>query len=113
MPTFPLTTSPLIRDFNETYEDAVLRSDFDAGYQQTRPKWTRTRRKFTASYLVTQSQKATLHTFYVTTLANGALSFDWTHPQTGSVITVRMDKPITFTPVSNSYWIATISMTEV
>lgn len=89
-PSFPL-------DPDGQIEDAILRSDFSAGYEQTRPKFTRVRRAFGLRYnLLSDTNVAALRTFEITTLKNGADAFTWTHPVTAVTYTVRLTGPISF-----------------
>ena len=77
-------------------DDAVLRSDTTAGYEQTRPKFTRARRSWGVNYPdMIGADVALLKAFELTTLRNGADMFDWPHPITGT-FTVRLKGPIKF-----------------
>lgn len=78
-------------------EDVVIRSPQTAGYEQTRPRTTRTRRTFGLNYKALDDTDAgLLRAFEITTLRNGADSFAWTHPLSGTVYTVRLTGPIKF-----------------
>jgi phage-related protein len=77
-------------------EDAALRSDFTAGYEQTRPKFTRARRSFGLSYRLEDADVATLRAFELTTLVNGSDAFVWTHPLRATSHTVRLTAPIKY-----------------
>lgn len=77
-------------------EDNVLRSDTTAGYEQTRPRYTRARRTWGVNYQdMIAADVALLKAFELTTLRNGADMFTWTHPITGT-FTVRLAGPIRF-----------------
>jgi phage-related protein len=89
MPTFPtlnmLPTFPL----DEQREDATIRSSFEAGYEHTRPRFTRVRYTWSVSYkMLPASDKSTLETF-VTTVREGADSFSWTNPVDSTTHTVK------------------------
>lgn len=89
-PGFPL-------DPDGEIEDVILRSSAEAGYEQTRPRSTRARRAFGVNYnALSDADVATLRTFEITTLRNGADSFTWTHPVSGAVYTVRLAGPIKY-----------------
>lgn len=89
-PSFPLAPDGEI-------EDVILRSKAEAGYEQTRPRTTRARRSFGINYKATSNADTTLlRTFEVTTLRNGADSFQWTHPLSGTTYTVRLVGPIKY-----------------
>ncbi|PIQ26127.1 hypothetical protein COW64_12340 [bacterium (Candidatus Blackallbacteria) CG18_big_fil_WC_8_21_14_2_50_49_26] len=78
-------------------EDVVLRSSAEAGYLQTRPRTTRARRSWGVRYPVLDAtDTAALRAFEITTLRNGADSFSWTHPISGTSYTVRLAGQIDF-----------------
>lgn len=99
MTAFPtLSRAPsLPLDPDGEIEDVILRSPMEAGYEQTRPKTTRARRIFGLNYRALGNADVTLlRTFETTTLRNGADSFTWTHPLSGTTYTVRLTAPIKF-----------------
>jgi len=99
MAAFPtLSRAPsLPLDPDGEIEDVVLRSTFEAGYEQTRPRTTRARRSFGINYRALKSaDEALLRAFEITTLRNGADAFTWTHPISGTSYTVRLAAPIQF-----------------
>ena len=64
-----------------------VRSEFESGAVQARPKWSRSRRVFALSWgAMTANDFGTLETFF---LANQGLAITWTHPLTSVVYTVR------------------------
>lgn len=107
LPTFPL-------DPDGMNEDAVLRSSFEGGYELTRPKFTRARRNWGVSYpAINSTDKAALVTFETTTTKNGADSFTWTHPVSGTVYTVRFTTPLRFVYIAPGMWRAEFGLREV
>jgi len=55
-----------------------LKSEFDAGYVQSRPKFTRSRKHFELSWnVMTDADKETLETFFDNNLGD---TFTWDHP---------------------------------
>lgn len=97
MPTFPtLSRAPSYPiDPDGEAEDMVLRSPQAAGYEQTRPRSTRARRNFGVNYIALSSaDEALLRAFETATLRNGADSFTWTHPLSGTSYTVRLSGAI-------------------
>lgn len=94
-------------------EDSLLRSDVGAGYQQTRPKFTRTRLKFGVSYTLSAADVATLRTFERTTIHNGADSFTWTHPITSTSYTVRLVAPIKYALANFNQTNVSLTLQEV
>lgn len=88
-PAFPL-------DPDGELEDAILRSPMEAGYEQSRPKFTRARRTYGLRYRLMASDLAALRDFETVTLRNGADSFTWTHPIAGTTHAVRLTAPIKY-----------------
>jgi len=113
MPSFPtLSTNPSY-PLRETYEDNVIRSKFEAGYEHTRPRFTKQRRIFTIIYnLLSNADKALIDDFYKNTI-KGAGSFTWTHPQAQTQHTVIFTKPPQFELVFLDYWKCEIELREL
>lgn len=89
LPSYPL-------DPDGEIEDVVLRSESTAGYRQTRPRFTRARRKWGVNYEdLTDADADDLRDFERVTLRNGADKFDWPHPVSGT-FTVILTGPIKF-----------------
>lgn len=107
VPSYPLDPDGVI-------EDNVLRSQSEAGYEQTRPRYTRARRSWGVSYIrLSAADEALLRAFEITTLRNGADSFTWTHPISGTTYTVRLTGPIRFSRPSVSGADASFTLREV
>lgn len=99
MPAFPtLSRAPNYPiDPDGEMDDVILRSPMESGYEQTRPRTTRTQRSFGLNYRdLNDADEALLRTFETTTLRNGADSFTWTHPKSGTTYTVRLKGPIKY-----------------
>ena len=97
MANFPtLSVQPLLTDFAEEPEDSTIRSDFEGGYLQTRPRFTRDRKTFgPVAYLnLTDGDKASLESFYDTVKC--ASIFAWIHPRTGATKNGRFKVPLKF-----------------
>lgn len=96
MSTYPALINP---DYGikEEREDSTVRSEFSAGYQQSRQRYTRVRHKWTISYSALDSTSVyLLQIFYDDTVHGGADAFDWTNPVDENTYQVRFDKPIAF-----------------
>lgn len=94
MAAFPTLSRPPSHpiDPDGEAEDVILRSPQEAGYEQTRPRTTRARRNFGVNYVgIEPADEALLRAFEITTLRNGADSFTWTHPISGTTYTVRLN----------------------
>jgi len=60
----------------------VIRTRMDAGPQKTRRRYTASTKVFTGRMLLSAEQRFELEWFYRFTLADGALRFNFTDPQT-------------------------------
>ena len=90
MPTFPTLTIIQAVPMTEEIEDATIRSSFEAGYEHTRPRFTRSRKTWSIRYeYMPNADKTTLDTFINTTVRQGADAFSWTNPQDSTTYTVR------------------------
>ena len=78
-----------------TREDNVLRSNKDAGYEQTRRRYTRERKSYDLSWTAMRAaDRNTIANFYDNETADGSLSFMWTHPIEGTTAEYRFTGPI-------------------
>lgn len=92
MPTFPTLTISPTYPLDEQREDATIRSSFEAGYEHTRPKFTKVRYTWTIKYnMLPSTDKTTLENF-VTTVREGADSFSWINPVDNQSHTVRFSQ---------------------
>ena len=99
MSTFPSLSVPpgYPLDPDGTLEDATIRSESTAGYEQSRPRYTRARRSFGVRYQhLADADVAVLRAFELTTLRNGSDLFTWMHPVTAIPYTVRLAGPIAY-----------------
>lgn len=86
MTTWPASL-PNPSRLREVPKKGQIRAEFEAGYTQSRAKWTRTRRLFELEWLaLTESEKSTLDTFFDNNLGG---TFTWTHPVNETSYTVR------------------------
>lgn len=66
--------------FREQRVDNTIRTQSDGGSVKLRRRFTAVPVKYTISLTLTAAQKATLDGFYVTTLKDGSLPFEWVLP---------------------------------
>ncbi len=90
MPAWPtLSTNPVV-PIKETSIRETIRAKYESGYVNTRARWTTSRKKFHLRYeYLNANDFGSLDNFFANTAQGGAVSFSWTHPQTGSSHTVR------------------------
>ena len=84
---FPtLTTSP--KSIPVSVVDDTIKTDFEAGYTQTRPRFTRMKHKFgPIKYVINRADLDLLIVHDAT--VKGSTSFSWTNADTGTTYTVR------------------------
>lgn len=108
MATWPNIAGP--STLTERSRKKQHKSDFEAGYVQSRPQWTRTRRDFDLGWnALYKDDKITLEAFFDENQGN---TFDWTHPD-GTTYTVRFaDDSIEFEHKAGPYWTASVVLEE-
>lgn len=90
MPTWPATLpQSLMMPLSRERQSGKIRSQMDTGAPKQRARFTATVKNFDAVLFMTGAQLATFDTFYETTLGQGAASFTWVDPVTGSSATLR------------------------
>ncbi len=93
-PTFPAIPKPDLGGFREIpppMESTTISSPFEAGYRQTRPRFTRQPWRFALAWEecpLSVTDYAALKAFF-DTVNFGAGIFTWTHPFTGTSYDVR------------------------
>ena len=109
MPTFPTLTScnPSVKSWEEGVAyDPTIRSPSEAGYVQTRARFTRISQRWHVVYPALSSvDKGTLKTFETVTVLVGALAFDWTSPSDSTLYSVRFKGPISYRPSTGTDWL--------
>lgn len=114
MPTWPadLPQSALIEGYEEDEADNLLVTAMEVGPEKTRPR--NTSKPYTIQWplLLTVAQRASLKTFYKTTLAHGSLKYTHVHPVTGEAITCKISKPPKYVPASGTKF-TTVLQVEV
>ena len=117
MSAFPsLSEEPSVTGWEEGIAyDPTISTKFEAGYKQTRSRFTRVIEQWSVVYEVLPlADKNTLQTFERETVLVGSNSFTWTHPISGSSHTVRFSGPVKYVPNENDdYWNVSFSIEEV
>lgn len=93
--------------------DNTIRSEVEAGYGQTRPRFTRKTRDFGPwKYSVlTRAERDLLCAHYDEVGCD--VIFPWTRPIVGTIHNVRFKEPPTDEPVSPTCWSFTFTLEEV
>ena len=95
-----LPQTPLAEGYNERAPDTVIRSPMEAGPPRLRRRFTAGVRNIECQLRLTPAQLDTLDAFFGSTVAGGALPFDWKHPRNGTAVTFRFVEPPGYTPVA-------------
>ncbi len=78
----------------EQRQDASLRTKMESGASKKRKRFTAAIRSITVPFVFTQSDKVTFDSFYISTLKEGSLTFEWVDPVDDSTtVTYRFVKP--------------------
>lgn len=97
-------------------EDNTIRSNVDGGYELTRQRSTRRRRRWGLKYLLLNSTDSNLLRTHEGTVGCADL-FNWTHPLTGTTYTVRYESPIKYAAQASTgsvhYHDVTVALLEV
>ena len=113
MPAWPsdLPPRPLVEGFAETAPTLTVRSPMDVGPAKVRRRVTAGVTQLKCSFRLSTTQRASLLTFWQTTLAGGAFSYTWAHPISGAAITCRIVDPPAFTPAAGGVsWVAALNI---
>jgi len=106
-----LPQEPLLQGFGEQVPNTVIRSQMEAGPSKVRRRFTAGVRNIDCQMRLTADQLETLDAFFMTTIAGGALSFDWKHPRNGTAVTFRFIEPPSYSPVARgTVWHASLRL---
>lgn len=94
MANYPSTLPEWRLPLTEKADKGFIRTQMDAGPEKVRRRYSAVSVKFTTSMIVDGTQKATLDTFFHTTLEEGADAFSRTDPDEGTTQSFRfLDTP--------------------
>lgn len=117
---FPISIDPPAWPFDCEYEDNSIITKFEDGSQQSRRKFTRSRRKWTLKWkYLPREQYLTLMKFISETVSFSSRSFNWTNTDSvddqggAEVVEVRVTRVGKWTNEALHYWSGTIELTEV
>lgn len=91
MATWPVTLPDnfLVDSYQEAFSDNVLRTSMSVGPAKMRRRSTAGTRPISGNQYMTPDHLGIFDIFFTTTLEDGALRFDWTHPRTGVSVEFR------------------------
>jgi hypothetical protein len=113
MANWPATIIAPWLTFVEDAFNPIIVTEFEAGYTQTRPRFTRAKKRFILKWeLMSIDQVDILRPFY-DSMAGGAV-FTWTHPVSGTPYVVRFTKDeLICTRLSAAWWVVDVELEEV
>lgn len=112
MPTWPteLPQSPLLDNYDETFQQEFIRSEMDAGPVKQRRRFSASSTHIRASLIVTSSQLDDLRFFYDIDILGGSLAFSWVHPRTSEAVSMRFVSPYSISPISGNIYRVTMEL---
>ena len=117
---FPSTISAPSYPFECEYENNSIVSKFEDGSQQSRRKFTRSRRKWTLNWnMMPREEYLTLMTFISQTVSFSAKSFNWINADSkddqggAETVEVRITDVGKWKNDALHYWSGSIELTEV
>ena len=106
-----LPQKPLVQGFSETLPNLVTRSPMDIGPAKVRRRSTAGVTQLQCVFRLSAAQRASLLTFWQTTLAGGSLSYNWVHPISGAGIVCRIVEPPALAPATGGVaWAASLKI---
>lgn len=102
------------RGLTDKRQKAVLRTPMDAGPAIVRRRFTAVYREVVTRIVLNGTQRQTFDTFFITTLKEGSLPFDWTDPVDDTTVSFRFKEEPEWTmrrggTTANRIWEATLS----
>lgn len=113
MENFPTLSQPPSYPLTEMREDATIRSPFEAGYEHTRPRFTRIRKIWTVNYEKLPYADVSLLDSFITTVKGGADAFNWKHPISLTTYTVTFRELPKFENTSLDYYSVNFTLAQV
>ena len=97
----------------ESIPDPAIRSEFEDGTVQTRPRFTRMRRKWTLTWNnLRYADYAALRSFF-DSKRGGSTSFSWTNPLDNGMHTVRFSGELTAKTTERDFLNISVKLEEV
>lgn len=108
-----LPTAPLYDGNQRALADNLIKFPTDVGPGKRRKRYTANRGLASYSFKMTGAQLTTFKTFYEDTIANGALPYEWTDPETAATDLWLLDAPPAIVRVGaagGDYYIVTLEL---
>ena len=98
---------------DETTEDPVVRTEFETGIVQTRPRYTRMRGTWALGWANMRGAHYRALRDFFRQMKGGALSFNWTHPRDGTAFEVRFKGALNARHTVMDCWSVSLTLEQV
>ena len=88
-----LPAEPLVASVAESADDNLILTGMDAGPTKRRRRFTARADRLQVTYRMTTTQLASFRSFFGTTINDGLISYDITHPISGDTASVAIMAP--------------------
>ena len=85
-----LPQKPLVDGYKRILPNNLIRSSMDTGSDKVRKRGRFKPQEISASYVLTAAQRNTLENFVHNSLAEGAICFNWPHPELNKLVRARL-----------------------
>lgn len=85
-----LPQKPLVDGYKRVLPNNLIRSSMDTGSDKVRKRGRFKPQEISASYVLTAAQRNTLESFVHDNLAEGAICFNWPHPELNKLVRARL-----------------------
>lgn len=100
MTTWPALLPEFHVQLQESTQDNVIRTDFDAGFAQVRKRFSAVPTTFQGTMILDRAQYTALQTFYDVTLNAGTKTFQKHDPSIGGLATFRFRARPSYTHIT-------------
>jgi hypothetical protein len=90
--------------FTEKWPDTTLRTAMEVGEAKQRRRFTSAPSPIEGTIMIRADQVPVLEAFWGDTLGNGALRFQWAHPRTQALATLRFTARPEISPTAGGAW---------
>jgi len=110
-----LPQKPLVDGYKRTLPNNLLRSSMDTGSDKVRKRGRFKPQVVSASYVLTATQRNTLEDFVRNSIAEGAICFNWPHPELNKLVRARLkagsEGILDFSPYKDTTrWAVTVTL---
>jgi len=109
--TIPQRPSP--NGYSESPGKNTIRSQMDTGPSKQRRRSTAAARPITCSFEMTAAEVATFEDFFLNTLNDGSLAFNWKNPRTNSDAEFRFTQEYSLSNQGGDNWLVNCSLEQL